>query len=133
MALEHFVTPIEAASTEEICHLFNQLQINQTTSVALLQQRLQQLTEQHRQIVLHTLLLNHSLVCGGCLSENCQKMKNIIQHRETCRSGDCDFCQRIDRLYSYHARGCSHPAMCRACSIKRTEAPCCLDCSRARW
>ena len=58
-------------------------------------------------------LLVHASGCtkADCPSNNCRKMKNLLQHGRTCklRAKGCSVCRRIWALLQIHARGCRAP------------------------
>eukprot|EP01040_Poterioochromonas_malhamensis_P007724 gene7725-8342_t len=120
----------DALSPDEIGRTLERLSIQHELSddAAALKMKLQPLTENQRLVVLHVLLLNHTLVCQGCTSPNCAKMQHIIAHRDSCDAEHCDFCQRIDKLYAYHSSICKRKEECRACSLGKFAATNCMDC-----
>eukprot|EP01040_Poterioochromonas_malhamensis_P008694 gene8694-9410_t len=122
------------ASCDEITRALDQLTIDNNDSglspqAAALNQKLKRLSETERQIVLHVLLLNHTVTCRGCTSPNCATMRGILTHRENCVETGCDFCGRINKLIAYHSRVCRRREECRACNIGKFQAPTCVDCT----
>eukprot|EP00602_Paraphysomonas_sp_CaronLab_P005647 CAMPEP_0185028304 /NCGR_PEP_ID=MMETSP1103-20130426/13948_1 /TAXON_ID=36769 /ORGANISM="Paraphysomonas bandaiensis, Strain Caron Lab Isolate" /LENGTH=1753 /DNA_ID=CAMNT_0027562681 /DNA_START=94 /DNA_END=5355 /DNA_ORIENTATION=- len=75
----------------------------------------QQLTEEQRRerqkyIAFHLKSLQHAAYCGGCESQTCARMKNLLKHTQECRDGGlkqgCHNCKRIYSLLTLHARNC---------------------------
>lgn len=75
----------------------------------------EQRRERQRSIQLHMTLLMHAATCLSpkCHSQNCAKMKGLLQHGQTCKAkiaGGCNICKRIWTLLQIHARQCKDPA-----------------------
>ncbi len=71
----------------------------------------EQRRERQRSIQLHMTLLLHAATCNSpkCHSQNCAKMKGLLQHGEKCQTkaaGGCNVCKRIWTLLQIHARQC---------------------------
>lgn len=71
----------------------------------------EQRRERQRSIQLHMTLLLHAATCKSpkCHSQNCAKMKGLLQHGEQCptkAAGGCNVCKRIWTLLQIHARQC---------------------------
>jgi len=71
----------------------------------------EQRRERQRSIQLHMTLLLHAATCTSpkCHSQNCAKMKGLLQHGEKCQTkaaGGCNVCKRIWTLLQIHARQC---------------------------
>lgn len=74
----------------------------------------EQRRERQRSIQLHMTLLLHAATCSSakCHSQNCAKMKGLLQHGEKCTTkaqGGCNICKRIWTLLQIHARQCKDP------------------------
>eukprot|EP00940_MAST-03C_sp_MAST-3C-sp2_P001074 g1074.t1 len=73
--------------------------------------------ERMRQIRLHVGLLVHACSCvsKNCVSNNCKKMKALLNHVRVCKQrtqGGCNICRRMWTLVHLHARQC-HSPKCR--------------------
>jgi hypothetical protein len=56
----------------------------------------------------HLLLLKHTIKCKRiCNSNNCMKMKSLIQHKIECNATLCIKCYRVSNLYKLHYNLCS--------------------------
>lgn len=71
----------------------------------------EQRRERQRSIQLHMTLLMHAATCTSpkCHSQNCAKMKGLLQHGQNCKqkaAGGCNVCKRIWTLLQIHARQC---------------------------
>jgi len=74
--------------------------------------------ERARTIKMHLELLSHAATCDGppgCALNNCQRMKKLFEHVNTCevtyRKG-CKICSRLLSLLTIHARMCSVRGSC---------------------
>jgi len=69
--------------------------------------------ERARAIKIHLELLAHAGSCEGapsCTSKNCEKMKNLFKHVQTCEitfKKGCKVCARLLSLITMHARLCT--------------------------
>ena len=87
------------------------------------QQTDEQRKERQRSIQLHMTLLLHAAACSSraCQSQNCQKMKNLLKHGESCvtkHAGGCNICKRIYTLLQIHARQCKE----ENCPVPKCQA-----------
>ena len=64
----------------------------------------------------HLQLLAHSSSCSYIkCAESCFKMRELIQHAETCPlwvEGECRRCRSVWLLLQYHAVGCQKGSVC---------------------
>ena len=74
--------------------------------------------ERSRTIKLHLELVSHAATCDGppgCSLNNCQRMKKLFKHVESCevtyRNG-CKICSRLLSLLTIHARMCTVRGSC---------------------
>lgn len=74
--------------------------------------------ERARAIKIHLELLAHAGSCEGaptCTSKNCEKMKNLFKHVQTCEitfKKGCKVCARLLSLITMHARLCTVRGEC---------------------
>jgi E1A/CREB-binding protein len=83
----------------------------------------EQRRERQRSIQLHMTLLLHAATCSSpkCHSQNCAKMKGLLQHGEKCQTkaaGGCNVCKRIWTLLQIHARQCKEAK----CPVPKCQA-----------
>lgn len=69
-------------------------------------ERIQSLPVPKQNLVQHILLYHHSSGCGGCNSQNCQRMKELINHFNGCGGAECVLCQRMRKLQAYYQSIC---------------------------
>jgi TAZ zinc finger/Zinc finger, ZZ type len=74
--------------------------------------------ERARTIKLHLELLSHAAICSGppsCSLNNCQRMKKLFEHVESCEvtyEKGCKICSRLLALLTIHARMCTVRGSC---------------------
>ena len=70
----------------------------------------------------HLEVIAHAATCSGCVSKNCQRMKQLFEHVRRCEltyKRGCKVCSRLFMLLIKHARDC--PTDGRACPIPFCE------------
>jgi E1A/CREB-binding protein len=74
--------------------------------------------ERARTIKMHLELLSHAATCNGppsCSLNNCQRMKKLFEHVESCEvtyKQGCKICSRLLALLTMHARMCTVRGSC---------------------
>ena len=64
---------------------------------------------QERIIELHMQLLLHATACNDneCCIQNCKKMKDCLEHSDTCSTDNCKLCIKIKKMLKVHSNRCS--------------------------
>jgi hypothetical protein len=65
--------------------------------------------EEQRNLQVHEQLVLHASTCKGCLSNNCKKIKEFLNHGERCEVGvkkGCIQCKRVNTMVHLHAGKC---------------------------
>eukprot|EP00984_Skeletonema_dohrnii_P021021 scaffold10395_cov134-Skeletonema_dohrnii-CCMP3373.AAC.5 len=78
--------------------------------------------EKEQQIKAHLEVIAHAASCQGCVSKNCQRMKQLFGHVRGCEltyKRGCKICTRLFMLLIKHARDC--PTDGTACPIPFCE------------
>ena len=78
--------------------------------------------EKEQQIKAHLEVIAHAASCQGCVSKNCQRMKQLFGHVRECEltyKRGCKICTRLFMLLIKHARDC--PTIGTACPIPFCE------------
>lgn len=71
--------------------------------------------EREQQIKAHLEVIAHAASCQGCVSKNCQRMKQLFGHVRGCEltyKRGCKICTRLFMLLVKHARDCSSEGAC---------------------
>lgn len=71
--------------------------------------------EKEQQIKAHLEVIAHAAACQGCVSKNCQRMKQLFDHIRGCEltyKRGCKSCTRLFMLLIKHSRDCSSEGLC---------------------